>query len=95
MTKILIAFSALAIGTAAASAADLPVYTKAPPQPVVAPIYNWGGFYLGLNGGGGSAHKCWTAIAADGVPTPGGPEAEGCQQVGDAPNTAEPTAPGS
>jgi sec-independent protein translocase protein TatA len=27
--------------------------------------------------------------------TPTSPEAEGCQQVGDAPNTAEPTAPGS
>ena len=81
MKKILIAFSALAMGTAAASAADLPVYTKAPPPPVVAPIYNWGGFYLGLNGGGGSAHKCWTAIAADGVPTPGGPEAEGCHNA--------------
>ena len=37
----------------AASAADLParVYTKAPP--VVAPVYNWGGFYIGLNAGGG------------------------------------------
>src|SRR6516225_5534672 len=81
MKKILIALSALAMGTAAASAADLPVYTKAPPPPVVAPIYNWGGFYLGLNGGGGSAHKCWTAIAADGVPTPGGPEAEGCHNA--------------
>ena len=34
----------------AASAGDLPVkvYTKAP---VIAPIYNWGGFYLGLNAG--------------------------------------------
>jgi outer membrane immunogenic protein len=81
MKKILIAFSALAIGTAAASAADLPVYTKAPPPPMVAPIYNWGGFYLGLNGGGGSAHKCWTAIAVDSAPVPGGPEVEGCHNA--------------
>lgn len=46
--------------TGAASAADLPArtYTKAPP--IVAPIYNWGGLYIGLNGGGGSSHKCWT-----------------------------------
>ncbi len=52
----------------AASAADLPAraYTKAPA--VVAPVYNWGGFYLGLNGGGGSSHNCWTG----GVPVPTG-----------------------
>jgi len=52
----------------AATAADLPakVYTKAPP--VVAPIYNWGGFYIGLNGGGGSSHNCWTG----GIPVPTG-----------------------
>jgi len=52
----------------AATAADLPakVYTKAPP--VVAPIYNWGGFYIGLNGGGGFSHNCWTG----GIPVPTG-----------------------
>jgi outer membrane immunogenic protein len=52
----------------AANAADLParVYTKAPP--VIAPIYNWGGFYIGLNGGGASSHNCWTG----GVPVPTG-----------------------
>jgi len=52
----------------AANAADLParVYTKAPP--VIAPIYNWGGFYIGLNGGGASSHNCWTG----GVPVPAG-----------------------
>jgi hypothetical protein len=22
-------------------------------------VYNWGGFYIGLNGGGGSSHNCW------------------------------------
>jgi outer membrane immunogenic protein len=30
-------------------AADMPV--KAAPAPVMAPIYNWSGFYVGLNGG--------------------------------------------
>jgi len=50
----------------ATSAADLPArtYTKAPP--VVAPVYNWGGFYIGLDGGGGSSHNCWTG----GIPVP-------------------------
>jgi outer membrane immunogenic protein len=48
---------------------------------VVAPIYNWGGFYLGLNGGGGSAHKCWTAIAVNSAPIAGGPQVEGCHNA--------------
>ena len=51
----------LALGMAApATAADLAArpYTKAPP-PIVAPIYDWTGFYIGANGGWGSSHKCW------------------------------------
>lgn len=46
---------ALGLGTlSTASAADLAArpYVKAPP-PVVAPAYNWSGWYLGLNGGYG------------------------------------------
>jgi outer membrane immunogenic protein len=35
---------------AGASAADLPVYTKAPPPP---PAWNWTGTYVGIEGGGG------------------------------------------
>jgi outer membrane immunogenic protein len=52
----------------AASAADLPArtYTKAPA--IAAPVYDWSGFYIGLNGGGGSSHNCWTG----GVPVPTG-----------------------
>ncbi|MGJ4939129.1 outer membrane protein [Bradyrhizobium sp. HKCCYLS1011] len=54
----------LALGAAPAIAADLPArtYTKAPAM--VAAIYEWGGFYAGLNAGGGSAHSCWTNTAA-------------------------------
>jgi outer membrane immunogenic protein len=63
MRKILLGAMGLAAVsmTAPASAADLAArpYTKAPP-PMVAAIYDWTGFYLGLNGGGGWAHKCWT-----------------------------------
>jgi outer membrane immunogenic protein len=57
----------IAAGTAPALAADLPakVYTKAPA--VVAPIYNWGGFYIGINGGGGSAHDCWNLNNVGGI----------------------------
>jgi len=48
------------LGMAApASAADLAArpYTKAPP-PVVAPIYDWTGFYIGANGGWADSHSC-------------------------------------
>lgn len=43
----------------AASAADLsrPVYTKAPA--LVSPLYDWSGFYIGVNGGGASSRECW------------------------------------
>jgi outer membrane immunogenic protein len=60
MRKFLLAAAALPalLGVAApASAADLPV--KAPPPPVVAPIYNWTGFYIGANGGWGQVRNCW------------------------------------
>jgi outer membrane immunogenic protein len=44
----------------AASGADLPprMYTKAPAM--VAPVYDWSGVYIGLNGGGALSHECWT-----------------------------------
>ena len=59
-----------------ASAADLAArpYTKAPP---LASVYDWSGFYIGLNGGGGSAHGCWDITSVAGVAiTP--PAREGC-----------------
>jgi outer membrane immunogenic protein len=59
----------VALGMAAgpASAADLaarPVY-KAPPM--VAPIYDWSGFYIGGNGGWGESHSCLDFFNATGV----------------------------
>jgi len=62
MKTILLGVAAVvaALGVAApASAADLParVYTKAPAM--VPAIYDWSGVYIGINGGGGSTHKCW------------------------------------
>jgi outer membrane immunogenic protein len=55
---------ALALGlSAAASAADLAPYTKAP-GPMLAPMWDWSGFYVGINGGGGSSHKCWDFVNA-------------------------------
>ena len=45
---------------APASAADLAArpYTKAP-APMIAAVYDWSGFYIGVNGGGGWSRKCW------------------------------------
>jgi outer membrane immunogenic protein len=80
MKKILLAAAALiAVGAAPALAADLParVYTKAPA--VVAPIYSWAGFYIGLNGGGGSARKCWDINNFLGVAVPS--TREGCHDA--------------
>ncbi len=46
------------LGMAApASAADLPVKAL-PPPPVVTPIYNWTGFYIGGNGGWAQSRNC-------------------------------------
>ncbi len=80
MKKLLfIAAAALALGaSASAGAADLPrPYTKAPP--LIAPIYNWSGFYVGINGGGGSSHNCWDFVnPAFFVPLLGPTTPEGC-----------------
>src|SRR5579863_9689524 len=48
-----------------AAAADLsvaPLYTKAPPAEVTQ-AYNWTGFYLGANAGGGWGRSWWSANA--------------------------------
>ena len=80
MKKILLVTTGLvALSAAPALAADLAArtYTKAPAM--VAPIYNWGGFYVGLNGGGGSSHKCWDATSVGGVAITS--TAEGCHDA--------------
>ena len=62
-------FGLIALGMAApASAADLAArpYTKAPPQ-LIAALYDWSGFYIGLNGGGGWSRKCWDTTSVLGV----------------------------
>ena len=63
----------------AASAADLPaqLYTKAPTM--VAPIYDWTGFYIGLNGGGASSHECLTITSVAGAAV--APNSEGCHNA--------------
>ncbi len=61
MKKLLLVTASLVALSAAApaSAADLAArpYTKAPPM--MAAIYDWSGFYIGINGGGATSHNCW------------------------------------
>jgi len=60
-TFLLVTASIVALGAAVpAFAADLParVYTKAPAAMLA--VYDWSGFYVGINGGGGWSHNCWT-----------------------------------
>ena len=79
MKRLVLAASILAFGSVAASAADLaPRYYKAPP-PVVPVIYNWSGFYGGINGGWGTSHNCWTNTALFGVAVT--PVSEGCHDA--------------
>jgi outer membrane immunogenic protein len=74
MKTIFVAASALLLGIASASAADLAArpYVKAPP--VVAATYDWSGFYVGANGGGAWSRSCWDALPFPiNIPTLGPP----------------------
>jgi outer membrane immunogenic protein len=60
MKRILLASAGVLAMASLANAADLPrqMYSKAPP-PMVAPYYNWTGFYVGINGGGAWGTSSW------------------------------------
>jgi outer membrane immunogenic protein len=65
MKKVLVAaVGLLALGAAPALAADLPV--KAKPVPIM-PVWNWSGFYIGMNGGGAQSHDCLNLNSVLGV----------------------------
>src|SRR5438105_10377171 len=90
MKKMLLGAVGLAVVSMAApaSAADLAArpYTKAP-APMIAAVYDWSGFYIGINGGGGWSHKCWDTttpfvpFALTFVPAPIAPGPEGCHDA--------------
>ncbi|HMJ45430.1 MAG TPA: outer membrane protein [Pseudolabrys sp.] len=62
MKRILLAsVGLLALGVASASAADIQRAMPAKAPVYVAPIYNWTGFYVGINGGGGWGHSDFSA----------------------------------
>jgi outer membrane immunogenic protein len=81
MKKFLLgAVSVISLGLMVpASAADLAArpYTKAPPM-VAAAIYDWSGFYIGGNGGGGWSRDCRDLTATAGAGALPTPLAEGC-----------------
>src|ERR1700722_4293547 len=79
-TLLLTAAGLTVVGLAQVVAADLraraPAYTKAPA--IVEPIPSWAGFYIGINGGGGSSHNCWD-LTNNGAPVV--PVSVGCHNA--------------
>jgi outer membrane immunogenic protein len=56
----------VAIGTVAASAADIPRRAAPPPPVVAAPVFTWTGAYVGINGGYGWGTSTFSAPFATG-----------------------------
>jgi outer membrane immunogenic protein len=65
---LLTTISLFALTSTGALAADLPRQMPAK-APAMVPVYNWTGFYLGINGGYGWAQSDWTAFGADADPS--------------------------
>ena len=62
MKRVFFALVSLAALTGTAAAADLPPRPAPAPYykaPVAVPVYNWTGFYIGINGGGGFGRSQW------------------------------------
>jgi outer membrane immunogenic protein len=72
MKRVFFALVGLAALTGTAAAADLPRPAPAPyyKAPVALPVYNWTGFYIGINGGGGFGRSQWDSTS--GFNTSGG-----------------------
>src|SRR5258708_15341355 len=61
----------LALAAMPASAADLPRGSMPYKAPAYVTQYNWTGFYLGINGGGGFGDSSWNGFAVSNSPTGG------------------------
>jgi outer membrane immunogenic protein len=74
MKNVLLAAAGFAIFglVAPASAADLAAHPVKALPPVMAPIYDWTGFYIGANGGWGESRNCWSFVTAVGALLPDG-----------------------
>jgi outer membrane immunogenic protein len=66
MKRVIVACIAVAAMGGTAAAADLPPAPSVPyyKAPVYVPTYNWSGFYLGINGGGGWGRSDWTTTSS-------------------------------
>jgi outer membrane immunogenic protein len=62
---LIVVLGLISVASAPARAADLAA--KTPPGPLA--VYDWSGFFIGGNVGGGSGPKCWTNSFAGGAPT--------------------------
>jgi outer membrane immunogenic protein len=63
----------LALGIASASAADIGRRPPPPPAYTPPPVYNWTGFYAGINGGGAIGHSSLSnALGSQGFNVDGG-----------------------
>jgi outer membrane immunogenic protein len=62
MKRLFFALASMAALMGTAAAADLPPRPAPAPYykaPVAVPVYNWTGFYIGINGGGGFGRSTW------------------------------------
>lgn len=73
MKKFLLCTVGMTALAGPAVAADLAARPYKAPPPVISPLYDWSGFYIGVNGGWGSSRNCWGI-----VPVVGGVIADGC-----------------
>jgi outer membrane immunogenic protein len=67
MKKLLLGTVGLVALSGSAMAADLPARTYKAPPPVIAPIYDWTGFYIGANGGWADSHNCLNIVPVAGT----------------------------
>jgi outer membrane immunogenic protein len=59
------------------SAADLGMPMKAPPIAAPVPMYNWTGFYIGGNAGGGWSHDSFSVVSSSGSAGSGSSDGNG------------------
>jgi outer membrane immunogenic protein len=67
MKRVFFALVSLAALTGTAAAADLPPRQAPVPYykaPAAVPVYNWTGFYIGINGGGGFGRSTWDSTGS-------------------------------
>lgn len=77
MMRMLLAATLLLAAAGEAMAADLPPVAPPPRAPatyvpIAAPIYNWSGIYIGINGGYGFGDTNWTAVPTGSFNVDGG-----------------------